>query len=83
MSTGITEKQETIEMTILVNERPKEAILLTEVRAMSSAYNFRRKYLELNPEVNPQNVIVYRYGRKGYPVCEVWELTGNEKGNGH
>lgn len=64
-------------MTILIETRPKEAIPLTELRAMSSAYNFRRKYLELNPEVDSKNVVIYRYGRKDYPVYEVWELLEN------
>lgn len=69
-------------MTILVEKRPKEAIPLTELRAMSSAYSFRRSYIKLNPEVKPESVVIYRYGRKGYPICEVWELLENgNKGN--
>ena len=66
-----------IKMTILVNKRPKNAIPITELRAVSSIYSFRRKYLKLNPEVSPLNVVIYRYGRRDYPVYELWEILGN------
>lgn len=61
-------------MTILVEKRPEQSKLLVELRAMSSAYNYRRQYLELNPEVDSKNVVIYKYGRKEYPICEVWEI---------